>query len=113
MSTPDTSSVSRLCDLLLREAFKQTATAISLEPEGDKYLVFADNHGVSEQIAAPPAHISLGLFVHLCQRANVSAEVCTGSFGFLHDGRTRQVDMRVLNGPKGKRAELKLGPEEG
>lgn len=108
MATPDTQMVSRFCDLLLQEAFRRDASAISLEPHSGTYLIYAHNQGVREQVAAPRPDVSLALFVHLCQRAEVAQGVCNGSFNFAVDGQPRTVDLQVLNGPKGKRAELTL-----
>ena len=108
MSTPDSPKLSRVCDLLLREAFLQSMSTLHLEPKGEGYVVMAVRQGRSEEVLAPPVAASLGLFVYLCQRANVAADVCQGSFGFSHEGRERKVDLRVSGSPQGKRATLQL-----
>ena len=108
MSTPDSPKLSRVCDLLLREAFRQSMSTLHLEPKGEGYVVMAVRQGRSEEVLAPPVAASLGLFVYLCQRANVAADVCQGSFGFSHEGEERTVDLRVTGSPRGNRVTLQL-----
>lgn len=83
-------------------------SSLHLEPKGEGYVVLAVKEGRSEEVMTPPVAASLGLFVYLCQRANVAADVCQGNFGFSHEGEERTVDLCVTGSPQGKRVTLQF-----
>ena len=108
MSAANSPTFTRVCDLLLSEAFKRSASAVHLEPQEDGYVVTVTTDGVTEKVMEPPPQVSMGMFVHLCQRAEVANDVCQGNFEFSHDGQARTVELRVVSRPQGKAAVLTL-----
>ena len=110
MSRPDFSTISRVCDLLLRESFARAVSTLHLDPKDGGYVVMAVSEGRTEQVMAPPQGVSLGMFVHLCQRADVANDICEGRFEFPYGEQVGTVELSVINRPQGKRAVLTLLP---
>ncbi len=108
MSTPKDDSWSRVGNLVLRHAFDVSSTSVRLEPRGAGYVVTTKTGEAVEQIMAPSAELSLGLFVHYCRRAGISKTNSSGSFAFEHQGHSHNVEMHIVARPEGNGALLLL-----